>query len=153
MSVCKRLHDVLRAVHANYAGTGTRLFKDFRSNSPPGRALRPSQDGGLQQDPTGLLENVLTLIYDNQEIISAANAWTQDVRLCGSVRVKRRTFKTCDGFSCRSHGPGFDGRCLQLLSATHARLESSRRLTRTEPHSLTIFWSRRFAGNDFLDCP
>ncbi len=94
--VCKRLHDVLRAVLPNYAGKVRVVFKDFPLEQvhPWARTAAIAGRCAYQQDPTAFWK-MYDLIYDNQEIISAANAWTKMSDYAAQSGLNAETFKTC----------------------------------------------------------
>jgi protein-disulfide isomerase len=76
--VCKSLHDVLRGILPNYAGKVRVVFKDFPLEQvhPWARTAAIAGRCAYQQDAKAFWK-VYDLIYDNQEVISAANAWTK----------------------------------------------------------------------------
>jgi protein-disulfide isomerase len=93
--VCRSLHDVLRGLLPNYPGVRI-VFKDF-----PIEALHPwARTGALagrcayQQDPKAFWK-MYDAIYDNQEIISAENAWTKMGEFAGQAGLNADTFKAC----------------------------------------------------------
>ena len=94
--VCKRLHDVLRAVLPNYAGKVRVVFKDFPLEQvhPWARTAAIAGRCAYQQDPTAFWK-MYDLIYDNQEIISAANAWTKLFDYAAQAGLNAEKFKTC----------------------------------------------------------
>lgn len=94
--VCKKLHDVLRAVLPNYAGKIRLVFKDFPLEQlhPWARTAAIAGRCAYQQDPTAFWK-IYDLIYDNQEFISAANAWTKLSDYAAQSGLNAETFKTC----------------------------------------------------------
>jgi protein-disulfide isomerase len=94
--VCRSLHDVLRGMLPNYAGKVRLVFKDFPLEQlhPWARAAAIAGRCAYQQEPTAFWK-MYDLIYDNQEIISAANAWTKMMDYAGQARLDTDTFKTC----------------------------------------------------------
>jgi len=76
--VCRNLHDVLRGMLPNYAGKVRLIFKDFPLEQlhPWARTAAIAGRCAYQQDPQAFWK-MYDFIYDNQEIISAANAWTK----------------------------------------------------------------------------
>jgi protein-disulfide isomerase len=93
--VCRSLHDVVRGMLPNYPGVRV-VFKDF-----PIEALHPwARTGALagrcayQQDPNAFWK-MYDAIYDNQEIISAENAWTKMADFAGQGGLNVDTFKAC----------------------------------------------------------
>jgi protein-disulfide isomerase len=94
--VCRSLHDVLRGLLPNYAGKVRVIFKDFPLEQlhPWARTAAIAGRCAYQQDP-GAFWKMYDLIYDNQEIISAANAWTKMMDYAGQSRLDTDAFKTC----------------------------------------------------------
>ncbi len=76
--VCRSLHDVLRGMLPNYAGKVRLVFKDFPLEQlhPWARTAAIAGRCAYQQDPNAFWK-MYDFIYDNQEIIAAANAWTK----------------------------------------------------------------------------
>jgi protein-disulfide isomerase len=94
--VCKKLHDVLRGVLPNYAGKVRLVFKDFPIEQlhPWARTAAIAGRCAYQQDPTTFWK-MYDLIYDNQEVISAANAWTKVSDYAAQSGLNAETFKAC----------------------------------------------------------
>jgi len=94
--VCRSLHDVLRGLLPNYAGKVRVVFKDFPLEQlhPWARTAAIAGRCAYQQNPTAFWK-MYDLIYDNQEIISAGNAWTKMLDYASQSRLDTDTFKTC----------------------------------------------------------
>jgi protein-disulfide isomerase len=94
--VCRSLHDVLRGMLPNYAGKVRVVFKDFPLEQihPWARTAAIAGRCAYQQDPAAFWK-MYDLIYDNQEIISAGNAWTKMMDYAAQSRLDTDTFKTC----------------------------------------------------------
>ncbi len=94
--ICRNLHDVLRGILPNYAGKVRLIFKDFplEQRHPWARTAAIAGRCAYQQDPKAFWK-MYDLIYDNQEIISAANAWTKMLDYAGQSTLDTDTFKTC----------------------------------------------------------
>jgi protein-disulfide isomerase len=94
--VCKKLHDVLRGVLPNYAGKVRVVFKDFPLEQvhPWARTAAIAGRCAYQQDPAAFWK-MYDLIYDNQEVISAANAWIKLSDYAGQSGLNGETFKAC----------------------------------------------------------
>jgi len=93
--VCRQLHDALRGLLPKYPQTRL-VFKDF-----PLEQLHPwARTGALagrcayRQDAKAFW-NMYDYLYDNQELISAANAWDKAVDYAGQARLATDTFKAC----------------------------------------------------------
>ena len=94
--VCKKLHDVLRGILPNYAGKVRVVFKDFPIEQlhPWARTAAIAGRCAYQQDAMAFWK-IYDLIYDNQEVISAANAWTKLSDYAAQSGLNAETFKTC----------------------------------------------------------
>ncbi len=94
--LCRSLHDVLRGMLPNYAGKVRVVFKDFPLEQlhPWARTAAIAGRCAYQQDPAAFWK-MYDLIYDNQEIISAGNAWTKMMDYAGQSRLDADAFKTC----------------------------------------------------------
>ena len=94
--VCRNLHDVLRGMLPNYAGKVRVVFKDFPLEQihPWARTAAIAGRCAYRQDPAAFWK-MYDLIYDNQEIISAGNAWTKMMDYAAQSRLDADAFKTC----------------------------------------------------------
>ena len=94
--ICRSLHDTLRSMLPNYAGKVRVVFKDFPIEQlhPWARTAAIAGRCAYQQDPKSFWK-MYDLIYDNQEIISAANAWTKMMDYAGQSTLDADMFKTC----------------------------------------------------------
>src|SRR4029077_14175892 len=94
--VCRSLHDVLRGMLPNYAGKVRVVFKDFPIEQlhPWARTAAIAGRCAYQQDPKAFWK-MYDFIYDNQDVISAANAWTKMMDYAGQSGLDTDAFKTC----------------------------------------------------------
>ena len=94
--VCRSLHDVLRGILPNYAGKVRVVFKDFPLEQlhPWARTAAIAGRCAYRQNPAAFWK-MYDLIYDNQEIISAGNAWTKMMDYAGQSRLDTDAFKAC----------------------------------------------------------
>jgi protein-disulfide isomerase len=94
--VCRNLHDVLQGMLPNYAGKIRVVFKDFPLEQlhPWARTAAIAGRCAYQQDHNAFWK-MYDLIYDNQEIISAENAWTKMLDYAGQSGLNADTFKSC----------------------------------------------------------
>lgn len=94
--VCKKLHDVLRGVLPNYAGKVRLVHKDFPIEQihPWARTAAIAGRCAYQQNHATFWK-MYDLIYDNQEVISPANAWTKVSDYAAQSGLNAETFKTC----------------------------------------------------------
>jgi protein-disulfide isomerase len=94
--VCRNLHDALRSILPNYSGKVRVIFKDFPLEQlhPWARTAAIAGRCAYQQKPETFWK-VYDLIYDNQEVISAANAWTKIVDYASQSGLDAEAFKSC----------------------------------------------------------
>ena len=94
--VCRNLHDALRTMLPNYAGKVRVIFKDFPIEQlhPWARTAAIAGRCAYQQKPEAFWK-VYDLIYDNQEVISAANAWGKMVDYASQSGLDSEAFKSC----------------------------------------------------------
>ena len=94
--VCRNLHDTLRSILPTYAGKVRVIFKDFPLEQlhPWARTAAIAGRCAYQQKPDAFWK-VYDLIYDSQEIISAANAWTKMTDYATQSGLNGDTFKRC----------------------------------------------------------
>ncbi len=94
--VCRNLHDALRGILPNYAGKVRVIFKDFPIEQlhPWARTAAIAGRCTYQQKPEAFWR-LYDLIYDNQEIISAANAWTKMTDYAAQSSLDGDAFKRC----------------------------------------------------------
>ena len=93
--VCRTLHDVLRGMLPNYRQVRV-VFKDFPLETlhPWARTAALAGRCAYQQDPAAFWK-MYDAIYDNQEIISAENAWTKMSDFAGQAGLNADTFRAC----------------------------------------------------------
>jgi protein-disulfide isomerase len=137
--VCRSLHDVLRGMLPNYAGKVRVVFKDFPLEQlhPWARTAAIAGRCAYQQDPKAFWK-MYDLIYDNQEIISAANAWTKMLDYAGQSGLDADAFKSCMASpeageavnASRANGQQLD------VSSTPTVFVNGRRLVGADPHLL-----------------
>jgi len=94
--VCRGLHDALRGLLPSYAGKVRVIFKDFPIEQihPWARTAALAGRCAFQQKPNAFWK-LYDLIYDNQEIISAANAWTKMTEYAAQAGLDSEAFKGC----------------------------------------------------------
>jgi len=137
--VCRNLHDVLRGMLPNYAGKVRLVFKDFPLEQlhPWARTAAIAGRCAYQQDPQAFWK-MYDFIYDNQEIISAANAWTKMMDYAGQSRLDADAFKACMAGpeagaavnASRANGEQLD------VNSTPTVFVNGRRLVGADPHLL-----------------
>ncbi len=94
--ICRNLHDALRSILPNYPGKVRVIFKDFPIEQlhPWARTAAIAGRCAYQQKPEAFWR-LYDLIYDNQEVISAANAWTKMTDYSAKVGLDGDAFKSC----------------------------------------------------------
>ncbi len=94
--VCRTLHDALRGLLPSYAGKVRVIFKDFPLEQlhPWARTAALAGRCSFQQKPNAFWR-MYDLIYDNQEIISASNAWVKMTDYASQTGLDVAAFKTC----------------------------------------------------------
>jgi protein-disulfide isomerase len=94
--VCRSLHDVVRGILPNYTGKLRVVFKDFPLDQlhPWARTAALAGRCAYQQKPEAFWK-MYDFIYDNQELISAANAWTKMTDYAAQSGLDADTFKSC----------------------------------------------------------
>ena len=137
--MCRSLHDVLRGLLPNYAGKVRVVFKDFPLDQlhPWARTAAIAGRCAYQQNPQAFWK-MYDFIYDNQEIISAANAWTKMLDYAGQSGLDGDTFKGC--MASPEAGEAVNasqanGKLLEV-SSTPTVFVNGRRLVGADPHLL-----------------
>lgn len=93
--VCRSLHDVLRGLLPNYPQVRV-IFKDFPLDQihPWARTAALAGRCAYQQDPKAFWK-MYDLIYDNQDVISAENAWGEMTDFAGKSGINPDALKAC----------------------------------------------------------
>jgi len=93
--VCRNLHDALRGLLPNYPQVKV-IFKDFPIDAihPWARTAALAGRCAYQQNPKAFWK-IYDLLYDNQDLISAATAWDKMLDLAGRAGLNTDTFKSC----------------------------------------------------------
>src|SRR5258708_33552916 len=137
--VCRNLHDVLRGMLPNYAGKVRVVFKDFPLEPlhPWARTAAIAGRCAYQQDHIAFWK-MYDFIYDNQEIISATNAWTTMLDYAGQSALNIEAFKSCMASpeaSAAVDASRANGQQLEV-SSTPTVFVNGRRLVGGDPHLL-----------------
>lgn len=137
--VCRSLHDALRGMLPNYVGKVRVIFKDFPLEQlhPWARTAAIAGRCAYQQDPATFWK-IYDLIYDNQEIISAGNAWTKMMDYAGQSRLDTDTFKACMASPEAGEAVNASRANGQLLevNSTPTVFVNGRRIVGADPHLL-----------------
>jgi protein-disulfide isomerase len=93
--VCRNLHDALRGLLPKYPQVKL-IFMDFPIDSihPWARTASLAGRCAYQQNPKAFWK-LYDLIYDNQELISAATAWDKMLDFAGRIGLNTEAFKSC----------------------------------------------------------
>ena len=93
--VCRSLHDIMRGIMQNYPQVRV-VFKDYPIEvlHPWARTAAIAGRCAYMQDPAAFWK-MYDLIYDNQDIISAANAWMKMSEFAGQAGLNADTFRAC----------------------------------------------------------
>lgn len=93
--MCRSLHDVLRGMLPNFPQVRV-VFKDFPLETlhPWARTAALAGRCAFTQDPKAFWK-VYDLIYDQQELISASNAWTKMTDFAGQAGLNAEAFRSC----------------------------------------------------------
>lgn len=136
--VCRSLHDVLRGMLPNYPQVRV-VFKDFPIESlhPWARTAALAGHCAYEQDPKSFWK-VYDTIYDQQELISASNAWTKMTDFAGQAGLNADAFRTC--MASPQAGTAIEaskanGQQLEV-SSTPTVFVNGRRLVGADPHLL-----------------
>jgi predicted DsbA family dithiol-disulfide isomerase len=136
--VCRNLHDALRGMLPNYPQVRV-IFKDFPIEQihPWARTAALAGRCAYNQDPKSFWK-IYDLIYDNQEIISADNAWTKMVDYASQSGLNADTFKTClasPDAAAAIDASRLNGEQLEV-SSTPTIFVNGRRIVGADPHAL-----------------
>jgi protein-disulfide isomerase len=136
--VCRSLHDVLRGMLPNYPQVRV-VFKDFPIESlhPWARTAALAGHCAYEQDPKAFWK-MYDAIYDQQELISAANAWTKMTDFAEQAGLNAEAFRTC--MASPEAGAALEaskanGQQLEVNS-TPTVFVNGRRLVGADPHLL-----------------
>ena len=136
--VCRSLHDVLRGLLPKYPQVKV-VFKDFPLEAlhPWARTAALAGRCAYQQDPKAFWK-LYDLIYDNQDIISASNAWDKMLDYAGRAGLNADTFKSCMSApqaSAEVDASITNGKELEVRS-TPTVFVNGRRINGADPHAL-----------------
>jgi protein-disulfide isomerase len=136
--VCRNLHDALRGMLPNYPQVRV-IFKDFPIEQihPWARTAALAGRCAYNQDPKSFWK-IYDLIYDNQEIISADNAWSKMVDYASQSGLNADTFKVClasPDAAAAIDASRLNGQQLEV-SSTPTIFVNGRRIVGADPHAL-----------------
>jgi protein-disulfide isomerase len=136
--VCRSLHGALRGLLPNYPQVRV-VFKDFPLESlhPWARTAALAGRCAYQQDPKAFWK-VYDSIYDQQELISASNAWSKMTDFAADAGLNAETFKACMASpeaAAAIDASRANGQRLEVNS-TPTVFINGRRLVGADPHIL-----------------
>jgi protein-disulfide isomerase len=136
--VCRSLHDVMRGLLKNYPQVRV-VFKDYPIEvlHPWARTAALAGRCAYQQDPAAFWK-MYDSIYDNQDVISAENAWMKMSEYAGQVGLNADAFRACMASpeagaavdASRANGQKLD------VNSTPTIFVNGRRLVGADPHLL-----------------
>ncbi len=136
--VCRNFHDAVRGLLPKYPQVKL-FFKDFPIDSihPWARTAALAGRCAYQQDPKAFWK-MYDLIYDNQEIVSAANAYDKMIDFAGRAGLNTDAFKSClssPQAAAEVNASQANGKLLDVRS-TPTIFVNGRRLTGADAHAL-----------------
>lgn len=139
--ICRSLHDTLRGLLPNYPQVRV-IFKDFPLEQihPWARTAAIAGRCAYEQDRAAFWK-MYDLIYDNQEIISAENAWSKMTDFASQTGLNADSFKACmasPGAGAAVDASRANGLLLEV-SSTPTIFVNGRRLVGADPHLLEQF--------------
>jgi len=140
--VCRSLHDTLRSILPNYGGKVRVIFKDFPLEQlhPWARTAAIAARCAYQQKPEAFWK-MYDLIYDNQEVISAENAWTKMTDYAAQSGLDPEALKGCMAgpeAAAAVNASHANGEKLEVNS-TPTVFVNGRRMVGADPHLLEQF--------------
>lgn len=136
--VCRNFHDAVRGLLPKYPQVKL-IFKDFPIESihPWARTGALAGRCAYQQDPAAFWK-MYDLIYDNQDVVSAANAYDKMIEFAGRANLNTDTFKAClssPQAAAEVDASVANGKLLDVRS-TPTVFVNGRKLGGADPHAL-----------------
>jgi protein-disulfide isomerase len=135
--VCRNLHDVLHGLLVNYPQVRL-VFKDFPLEQHPwARTAAIAGRCAYSQDPQAFWK-LYDLIYDNQEVISAENAYVKMTDYASQIGLNGDAFKSClasPEAAAAVDASRANGLALEV-SSTPTIFINGRRIVGADPHLL-----------------
>lgn len=136
--VCRNLHDAIRGMLPNYPQVRI-IFKDYPIEQihPWARTAALAGRCACHQDPKAFWK-MYDLIYDNQELISAANAYDKMLEYAARAGLSTDAFKSCLASSQAASEVDASIANANLLEvrSTPTLFINGRRLVGADPHAL-----------------
>ena len=139
--VCRNLHEAIRGLLPKYPQARL-VFKDY-----PLEQIHPwARTGALagrcayEQDPKAFWK-LYDNLYDNQDLISAANAWDKMVDYAGQAGLKTDAFKACmtGPEAAAAVDASIANAKLLNVNSTPTLFVNGRRMVGADPHQLEQF--------------
>ena len=136
--VCRNLHEVIRGLLPKYPQVKL-IFKDFPLDNihPWARTAALAGRCTYQQNPKAFWQ-LYDLIYDNQDIISASNAYEKMVEYAEKAGLSTESFKAC--LSSPQAATAVDASVANAklldIRSTPTLFVNGRRLVTADPHAL-----------------
>jgi protein-disulfide isomerase len=139
--VCRNLHEAIRGLLPKYPQARL-VFKDY-----PLEQIHPwARTGALagrcayEQDPKAFWK-LYDKLYDNQDLISAANAWDKMVDYAGQAGLKTDAFKACmtGPEAAAAVDASIANAKLLNVNSTPTLFVNGRRMVGADPHQLEQF--------------
>lgn len=151
--VCRNLHDVLRGMLPKYPQVQL-VFKDFPIEQlhPWARIAALAGRCAYQQDPKAFWK-MYDLIYDGQDLISAANAWPKMNDFAGQTGLDLVTFKSClasPEAAAAVDASRANGQQLEV-SSTPTVFANGRRIVGADPHLIEQYIQYEIAHSKTAD--
>jgi len=136
--VCRNFHDALRGLLPKYPQVKV-IFKDFPIDviHPWARTAALAGRCAYQQNPKAFWK-IYDLIYDNQDLISAATAWDKMLDFAGRAGLNADTFKSCmvsPQAAAEIDASLANGQLLEVR-ATPTVFVNGRRVASADPHTV-----------------
>jgi protein-disulfide isomerase len=139
--VCRNLHEAIRGLLPKYPQVRL-VFKDFPIEQihPWARTAALAGRCAYEQDPKAFWK-LYDNLYDNQDLISAANAWDKVVDYAGQAGLKTDAFKACmtSPEAVAAVEASIANAKLMDVGSTPTLFVNGRRIIGADPHQLEQF--------------
>ena len=136
--VCRNLHEALRGLLAKYPQVRL-VFKDFPLEQvhPWARTAALAGRCAYQQDPKAFWK-MYDFLYDNQDLVSAENAWDKMVDYAGRAGLNTDAFKACmtSPEAASAVDANIANAKLLEVTSTPTLFVNGRRIVGADPHQL-----------------
>ena len=136
--VCRNLHDAMRGILPNYPQVKF-IFKDFPLDNlhPWARTAAIAGRCAYMQDPKSFWKMYDT-IYDNQDLITASDAYQKMLDYAGKAGLNSDTFKACMASpeAAAAVNANIENGKLVEVNSTPTIFVNGRRLVGADPHAV-----------------